>query len=77
MQTQAIAYDPQYVYFQIDRSQTNYVNRILEGYEYVGVMTTVNTEGLCMIRTTESTRELAKEILQSLPVFVTLLDTIE
>ncbi|WP_126937044.1 DUF4911 domain-containing protein [Veillonella sp. CHU740] len=77
MQTQAIAYDPQYVYFQIDRSQTNYVNRILEGYEYVGVMTTVNTEGLCMIRTTESTRELAKEILQSLPVSVTLLDTIE
>lgn len=77
MQTQAIAYDPQYVYFQIDQSQTNYVNRILEGYEYVGVMTTVNTEGLCMIRTTESTRELAKEILQSLPVSVTLLDTIE
>ena len=77
MKTQAIAYDPQYVYFQIDRSQTNYVNRILEGYEYVGVMTTVNTEGLCMIRTTESTRELAKEILQSLPVSVTLLDTIE
>lgn len=77
MQTQAIAYDPQYVYFQIDRSQTNYVNRILEGYEYVGVMTTVNAEGLCMIRTTESTRELAKEILQSLPVSVTLLDTIE
>ena len=77
MQVQAIAYDPQYVYFQIDRSQTNYVNRILEGYEYVGVMTTVNIEGLCMIRTTESTRELAKEILQSLPVSVTLLDTIE
>lgn len=77
MQIQAIAYDPQYVYFQIDRSQTNYVNRILEGYEYVGVMTTVNTEGLCMIRTTESTRELVKEILQSLPVSVTLLDTIE
>ena len=77
MQTHAIAYHPQYVYFQIDRSQTNYVNRILEGYEYVGVMTPVNTEGLCMIRTTESTRELAKEILQSLPVSVTLLDTIE
>ena len=77
MQEQDIVYDPQYVYFQIDRSQTNYVNRILEGYEYVGVMTTVNAEGLCMIRTTESTRELAKQILQSLPVSVTLLDTIE
>ena len=77
MHTQAIAYDPQHVYLQIDRSQTNYVNRILEGYEYVGVMTTVNAVGVCMIRTTESTRELAKQILQSLPVSVTLLDTIE
>ncbi len=74
MQEQDILYDPQYVYFQIERQHTNYVNRILEGYEYVGVMTTVNTEGLCMVRTTESTRELAKQILQSLPVSVTLLD---
>ena len=74
MQEQDILYDPQYVYFQIERQHTNYVNRILESYEYVGVMTTVNTEGLCMVRTTESTRELAKQILQSLPVSVTLLD---
>ena len=63
-----------YLYFHIDPKHTNYVNRILEGYEYVGVMTTVNTEGLCMVRTTESTRELAKQILESLPISVTLLD---
>ena len=74
MQEQEIVFDPHYVYFQIERQHTNYVNRILEGYEYVGVMTTVNTEGLCMVRTTESTRELAKQILQSLPVSVTLLN---
>ena len=74
MQEQDIVYNPQYVYFQIDRTHTNYVNRILEGYEYVGVMTTVNAEGLCMVRTTESTRALAVQILQSLPISVTLLD---
>ena len=74
MQEQEIVYDPEYVYFQIERTDTKYVNRILEGYEYVGVMTTVNAEGLCMVRTTESTRELAKEILQSLPISVTLLE---
>ena len=74
MQEQDIVYAPQYVYFQIERQHTNYVNRILEGYEYVGVMTTVNTDGLYMVRTTESTRELARQILQSLPVSVTLLD---
>lgn len=74
MQEQEIVYDPEYVYFQIERKHTNYVNRILEGYEYVGVMTTVNAEGLCMVRITESTRELAKEILQSLPISVTFLE---
>ena len=74
MQEQEIVYDPEYVYFQIERTYTNYVNRILEGYEYVGVMTTVNAERLCMVRTTESTRELVKEILQSLPISVTLLE---
>jgi len=74
MQEQEIVYDPEYVYFQIERTYTNYVNRILEGYEYVGVMTTVNAEGLCMVRTTESTRELSIEILQSLPISVTLLE---
>ena len=74
MQEQEIVFDPEYVYFQIERTYTNYLNRILEGYEYVGVMTTVNAEGLCMVRTTESTRELAKEILQSLPISVTLLE---
>lgn len=74
MQEQEIVFDPEYVYFQIERTYTNYVNRILEGYEYVGVMTTVNAEGLCMVRTTESTRELAKEILQSLPISVILLE---
>lgn len=74
MQEREILYDPQYVYFQIERQHTNYVNRILEGYEYVGVMTTVNAEGLCMVRTTESTRELVKQILRSLPISVTLLE---
>ena len=74
MQEQEILYDPQYVYFQIERQHTNYVNRILEGYEYVGVMTTVNAEGLCMVRTTEPTRELVKQILRSLPISVTLLE---
>ena len=74
MQEQEILYDPQYVYFQIERQHTNYVNRILEGYEYVGAMTTVNAEGLCMVRTTESTRELVKQILRSLPISVTLLE---
>lgn len=56
-----------YLYFRIDPKHTNYVNRILEGYEYVGVMTTVDKDGLCIVRCTPSTRPLAIEILVSLP----------
>lgn len=71
-------HDPGQVYFKIAPTDTNYVNRILEGYEYLGVMTTLNgPEGICMVRSTEGTRELVKEILQSLAVSVEFLATYE
>lgn len=57
-----------YVYFSLDPKDTNYINRIIEGYEYVGVMSTVDREkGLAVIRCTEDTKNLAIEILRSLP----------
>ena len=56
-----------YLYFHIDPKHTNYVNRILEGYEYVGVMTSVDKSGRCMVRCTPDTRSLAIEILSRLP----------
>lgn len=56
-----------YLYFHIDPKHTNYVNRILEGYEYVGVMTSVDKTGRCMVRCTPDTRSLASEILSRLP----------
>ena len=56
-----------YLYFHIDPKHTNYVNRILEGYEYVGVMTSLDKSGRCMVRCTPDTRSLAIEILSRLP----------
>ena len=56
-----------YLYFHIDPKHTNYVNRILEGYEYVGVMTSLDKSGRCMVRCTPDTRSLASEILSCLP----------
>lgn len=56
-----------YLYFHIDPKHTNYVNRILEGYEYIGVMTSVDKVGSCMVRCTPDTRSLAIEILLRLP----------
>ena len=55
-----------YLHFYIDKTDVNFINRILEGYEYVGVMTSVDNEGHQMIRCTPDTRDLAIEILKSL-----------
>lgn len=63
------------VYFYMPPRDTNYVNRILEGYEYLGVMTTLDPKsGLTMIRSTADTAPIVKALLLSLDVPVTLVD---
>ena len=61
-----------YVFFHLEPKHTNYINRIIEGYEYLGVMTSVDTSGRCMLRCTPSTKPLAIEILTSLSDYVTI-----
>ena len=61
-----------YVFFHLEPKHTNYINRIIEGYEYLGVMTSVDTSGRCMLRCTPSTKPLAIEVLTSLSDYVTL-----
>ena len=61
-----------YVFFHLAPKHTNYINRIIEGYEYLGVMTSVDTSGRCMLRCTPSTKPLAIEILTSLSDYVTI-----
>ena len=61
-----------YVYFHIDPKHTNFINRIIEGYEYLGVMTSVDASGRCMLRCTPSTRPLALEVLSSLSDYGTI-----
>jgi len=49
----------------------NYVNRIMEGYEYLGVVTTLDrSEGLLMIRATPDTADEVRRILADLSVKV-------
>ena len=53
----------------IDPKNINYLNRIMEGYEYLGVVTTLNREeGLLMIRVTPDTCTEVKKILANLPI---------
>ena len=55
------------VYIEIAPSDVNYVNRILEGYEYLGVLTTINPKrATCVIHSTEDTRKEVIEVLNGL-----------
>jgi hypothetical protein len=60
------------ILIRVDPCHVNYINRIMEGYEYLGVVTTVDRfQGLLIIRVTPDTSAQTKQILRSLPVQIT------
>ena len=55
------------VYIEIDPSDVNYINRIIEGYEYLGILTTLDPKrATCRINSTAATRDMVLEILTHL-----------
>lgn len=59
------------IYIQVDPRNINFVNRIMEGYEYLGVVSTLDhTEGILVIRATPDTAGEVREILAHLPIDV-------
>lgn len=62
------------VYIEIDPHDVNYVNRILESYEYLGVLTTLDTRrAVCCIHSTADTKNEVGEILSGLDIPVRFL----
>lgn len=56
------------VYIEIPPSEVNYVNRIIEGYEYLGVLTTLDAKrATCQINSTADTRDTVIDVLTHLP----------
>lgn len=63
--------DKEIIFIKVAPSNINYVNRIMEGYEYLGVVTTVNpAEGKLMVRVTSDTYHEVEEILKKLPIWL-------
>jgi hypothetical protein len=55
------------VYFEVNPSSVNYVNRILEGYEYLGVLTTIDQKrATCVVHSVADTRDEVIDILTHL-----------
>jgi len=63
------------IYIQLEPKYVNYINRIMEGYEYLGVVSTLNRkEGIVVIRATSDTAPEVHDILAHLPIPVQYVD---
>lgn len=59
------------VRIKVEPRNITYISRIMEGYEYFGVVTTIDRgEGLLLIRTTPDMSPEIQQILSSLPIDV-------
>lgn len=57
------------IFLKVNKEDINYINRIMEGYEYLGVVSTIDKkEGIIVIRTTIDMYDEAKVILENLEI---------
>lgn len=55
------------VYIEIPPDAVNYINRIIEGYEYLGILTTLDLKrATCQINSTADTRDIVIDVLTHL-----------
>lgn len=55
------------VYIEIPPEVVNYINRIIEGYEYLGILTTLDPKrATCQINSTADTRDIVIDVLTHL-----------
>ncbi len=63
------------IYIKVDTQDINYVNRIMEGYEHLGIVSTFNrAEGILIIRATSDTYDDVVKILSTIPKQVVFID---
>lgn len=67
-------FDEDWVYCQALPSEMTFINRIIEGCDYLGVVTALDgKKGIGFVRTTQDTAGETIEVLQSLPIPVRIL----
>ena len=68
-------FDANTIFIRVDPRDVNFVNRIMEGHEYLGVVTTVDkTRGILAVRATADTAADARIIIGRLPVALSFLE---
>ena len=57
------------IFLKVNKEDINYINRIMEGYEYLGVVSTIDKkEGIIVIRTTTDMYDEDQVILENLEI---------
>ena len=63
------------ILIRTDVKNINYINQIMEGYEYLGVVSTVkDAVGVLRIRTTPDTYGEVRTVLDNLPITIEYID---
>jgi hypothetical protein len=66
--------NPDWVYFRIEPQYMTFVTRVIEGFEYLGVVTALDgKQGIGFVRTVPDTIALTKQVLTDLPFAVEIL----
>ena len=66
--------DQDWAYFQALPAEITFISRIIEGCDYLGVVTALDgRKGLGFVRSTKDTAQETKDVLQSLPIPVRIL----
>jgi hypothetical protein len=67
--------DPYNIYIKLNPDDINLLNKIIEGYDNLAVVTALNpTEGRMVVRVTPDTRRDVLKLLKHLPFFVEILE---
>ncbi|MEG6585619.1 DUF4911 domain-containing protein [Dendrosporobacter sp. 1207_IL3150] len=57
------------IYIRVNPKYVHYINRIMEGYEYLGTVSTINrAEGIVIVRVTPDTLADVKDIIDNLDI---------
>lgn len=56
------------IYVRVNTADINFFNRIMEGWEYCGIVTSLPEKGRLVVQTTPDMRDEAIEIIKNMPV---------
>lgn len=67
-----------YVYIKVEPTKIGFVGWIFEGYEYLGIVSTIDrNQGLIAVRSTKDTRTAVKSIIDHLPFAHEMVEKLE